>query len=323
MAFYFLSCYNKANSEWVMHSEALAAGRHAPPEWLDLTVNLMKEGINMSFNLKETASKHIVLVAHRGAAGGNIPCNTMASYEIALKQGSDMIETDVDVTADGVLVIFHPGMEKHHLCIDRSIHEMTYDEVRSLRYVNTDDNPTQFGLLTFDELLENFKDRCYINVDKYWDNPQKIYAAIKRHGMIDQVLVKSSLSERVLQVLEELSPELAFMPIVREEHPLHESLMARNINYVGAEVLFRSDESPVASSAFIDRMHRDGKLVWVNSIIYSYKEQLSAGHSDDTALTASMDDGWGWLAARGFDMIQTDWTQMLADYLKTAGKYYK
>lgn len=277
----------------------------------------------MAFNLKQTAQDHAFIVAHRGVAGGNIPCNTMASYEIALKQGADMIETDVDMTADGVLVIFHPGMEPHHLCVERSIREMTYKEVRALRYVNTDDNPTQFGLITFDELLENFKNRCFINVDKYWDHPEKIYAAIKKHDMIDQVLVKSSLSDSVLQVLEALSPELAFMPIVREEHPLHETLLSKNINYIGAEVLFSSDSSPVASPEFIERMHRDGKLVWVNSIIYSYTAQLSAGHSDDTALTASMDDGWGWLADRGFDMIQTDWTQMLIEYLKTTGKYYK
>ena len=70
-------------------------------------------------------------------------------------------------------------------------------------------------------------------------------------------------------------------------------------------------------------MHRDGKLVWANSIIYNYKTQLSAGHSDDTALSESMDLGWGWLANKGFDLIQTDWPLMLINYLKEIGKYYK
>ena len=70
-------------------------------------------------------------------------------------------------------------------------------------------------------------------------------------------------------------------------------------------------------------MHRDGKLVWVNSIIYSYKEQLAGGHSDDSALCESMDYGWGWLADRGFDLIQTDWPGMLVSFLKESGRYYK
>ena len=278
----------------------------------------------MKFDLWESAKEHRLIVAHRGTAGGNIPCNTYAAYEIALKQGADMIETDIDCTKDGELVIFHPGMEKNHLYRnDIHIPSLTYDEVKDLRYVNGDNTYTQFGIMRFEELLEQLKGRCYINVDKFWGNPEAIYRAVKRHGMEEQVLVKSALNERVLSVLEELAPELPFMPIVSEAHPMHGELMKRKINYVGAEVLFKKDDSPLASEEFIDMMHRDGKLVWVNSIIYSYKEQLSGGHSDDSALCESMDYGWGWLADRGFDLIQTDWCGMLVNYLKESGRYYK
>ena len=198
---------------------------------------------------------------------------------------------------------------------------MPWEEVKQLRYVNGDNAYTQFGIVTFDDLLETFKDRCYINIDKFWGNPENIYRAIKAHGMVDQCLVKSGYSEEVIRVLEELCPELPFMPVVSEDHPTHELLKSKNINYVGAEVLFTSDDSKVCSPEFMDMMHQDGKLVWVNSIIYDYKAQLSAGHSDDTALSESMDKGWGWLADRGFDMIQTDWPLMLTDYLKRTGKY--
>ena len=44
----------------------------------------------MVFNLFEKAKENIIVVAHRGVAGGNIPCNTLTAYEIALKQGADM-----------------------------------------------------------------------------------------------------------------------------------------------------------------------------------------------------------------------------------------
>lgn len=277
----------------------------------------------MSFDIQQTAKDHIVVVAHRGVAGGNIPCNTLVSYETALKQGADMIETDLDFTSDGKLVIFHPGMERNHLYTDKCIEQMPWEEVKKFRYVNGDNAYTQFGIVTFDELLETFKGRCYINIDKFWGNPAEIYKAIKAHGMVEQCLVKSGYSENVIRVLEELCPELPFMPVVSEEHPTHELLKSKRINYVGAEVLFTRDDSTVCSPEFMDMMHRDGKLVWVNSIIYDYKAQLSAGHSDDTALSESMDLGWGWLADRGFDMIQTDWPLMLIDYLKRTGKYMR
>ena len=64
----------------------------------------------MQFDLRAYAREKRLIVAHRGVSGGNIPCNTLAAYEIALKQGADMIEIDVDMTADGKLFIFHPGI---------------------------------------------------------------------------------------------------------------------------------------------------------------------------------------------------------------------
>ncbi len=277
----------------------------------------------MNFNLHEKAKENIIIVAHRGAAGGNIPCNTLAAYEIALKQGADMIEVDVSCSKDGKLFLFHPGMEKDHLKKIIPLPLLTFSKIKEYKYVNYDNTPTQFGILSFDDFLEQFKGRCFINIDKYWDNPEKIYNTVKKHGMTDQILVKSKVSKKVLSVLEELCPELPYIPIVSEKHPMHEELMKKNINYMGAEVLFGNDNSYLASDEFIDMMHRDGKLVWVNSIIYDHKEQLAGGHSDDSALTVSEDYGWGWLADRGFDFIQTDWTMMLIDYLKKSGKYYR
>lgn len=277
----------------------------------------------MSFNLFEKAKENVIIVAHRGSAGGNIPCNTLAAYEIALKQGADMIEVDVSCSRDGKLFLFHPGMEISHLNRFSSLKHKSFESIQKHHYVNYDRVPTQFTIASFDDFLEQFKGRCYINIDKFWGNPEKIYDAVKRHGMTDQMLVKSKISEKVFSVLENLCPELPFIPIVSEEHPMHKELMKRNINYVGAEVLFEKDDSPLAGREFIDMMHNDGKLVWVNSIIYNYKDQLSGGHSDDTALTVSEDYGWGWLADRGFDFIQTDWTMMLVDYLKRTNKYYR
>lgn len=277
----------------------------------------------MSFNLFESAKKNVLVVAHRGACGGNIPCNTLASYGIAVKQGADMIEVDVEMSTDGKLFVFHPGMEPWHLFHRDRISRMNSADIAQLRYVNTDCVKTQFGINTFDEILDAFKNKCYINVDKFWGHPKEIAETIRRHNIGEQILVKSSLSEKVLAVLEEVAPELQFMPVVRNSFDEHKALMKRDINYIGAEVVFKDDTNYLATPEFIDMMHKDGKLVWVNSIIYDYKDQLSGGHSDDSALTESEEYGWGWLADRGFDFIQTDWPIMLINFLKETGRYYR
>ena len=133
-------------------------------------------------NLIDKSKENIIVVAHRGAPGGNIPCNTMAAYEIALKQGADMIEADVSCSADGKLFLFHPGMERAHLNKFTSLKTKKFASIQKMNYVNNDKTPTQFRIASFDDFLEQFKGRCYINIDKFWSNPQKIYEAVKLGG---------------------------------------------------------------------------------------------------------------------------------------------
>ena len=100
-------------------------------------------------------------------------------------------------------------------------------------------------------------------------------------------------------------------------------LKGRNINYIGAEVLFDSDDHELCSDEYIAKMHADKKLVWVNSLIYNYKAQLSARHSDDTAIAFDEERAWGWLADKKFDIIQTDWTLALRFFLERTGRRFK
>lgn len=279
----------------------------------------------MEFALRKTASEKIIIVAHRGTCGGNIPCNTLVSYETALKQGADMIEIDVDMSKDGELFIFHPGMEHAHLNnAGISIPDMTAEEVRKLRFVNQDDTPTQFGLNTLDEVLERFKGRCYINCDKFWEHPREISEHIRDHGMMEQILVKTSPKKEYFDIIEEYAPDVQYMVIVKENaSEVHEELKRRNINYMGQELLFASEDSEMCSDRYLETLRKDNILSWVNAIIYNYKTQLAAGHSDDAALTDDMDKAWGWLARKGFDFIQTDWPIMLRDFLKEKGLLYR
>ena len=52
------------------------------------------------------ADKQVLNIGHRGASG-LAPEHTFPSYDLALKQGADYIEQDLQLTADGVLVILH------------------------------------------------------------------------------------------------------------------------------------------------------------------------------------------------------------------------
>lgn len=260
---------------------------------------------------------HPLIAAHRGASGGNIPCNSWVAYEAALAMGADIVEIDVARSADGHLFVFHPGMEMPHLLCDRPIAEMTEPEVRALRYVNMDNVPTELGISTLDDVLEQLKNRCVINIDKFPTCMREIAQTVRRHGMQDQVLVKSSAKEAHIREVEEVAPDLPFMAILRGEDKLSESLCKRLPRYQGVEALFPTEECELASPDYVRRMHRLGLRVWANAIVYDVKAVLSAGHSDDVSVAGHPERGWGWLAdVYGADIIQTDWPGLMKQYLE-------
>ena len=270
--------------------------------------------MNQENALAKARENGILIAAHRGVAGGNIPCNTIAAFEAALRQGADILEADLAPSGDGQLLIFHPKKEKQHLGVDVHLNEMPMSEIRQLRYTNVDRDPTQFGILTLDEFLESFKNRCIINLDHAWDDIPQMVQTVRRHGMTEQILMKSPDKLKFAQTMEELAPEMMYMPIFKEKDTMTEVLEGMKINYVGAEVVFAQEDSYLASEEYIRSHHDKGRLLWANPIIYYYKSQLTGGHSDDIAVASDPEHGWGWLMDKGFDILQTDWVMPLWYY---------
>lgn len=164
------------------------------------------------------------------------------------------------------------------------------------------------------------KDKCYINVDKFWTDIPGITELIYKCKVEKQVVVKAKINEKNIALIKQYAKELMFLPIVRGEDTVTDWLTAQGINCIGAEVLFESDEEAVASTDYIEAMHKKGKIVFVNSIVYDYKDILAGVHNDDTAISSSPDLGWGWLIDRGYDIIQTDWCPLLKQYRDSRSK---
>lgn len=258
----------------------------------------------------------VLVAAHRGVSGGNIPCNSIAAFEAALRQGADILETDLALSGDGVLLAFHPKKERCHLNMDVHLDEMTMEQIRELRYVNIDNDPTPYGILTLDEFLETFKNRCLINLDHGWDNDIALMInAIRRHAMEDQILIKTPAKLKHFQAVEELAPELMYMPILKDEDTVTEVLEKMNINFVGAELVFSKEDSIFCQEEYIRSHHDKGRMLWVNPILYYYKAQLTGGHNDDIAATSDPEFGWGWLVDKGYDILQTDWVMPMRHFL--------
>lgn len=71
----------------------------------------------------------VINYAHRGASG-NYPENTMLAFQKAIEQGCTGIETDVQMTHDGVLVLIHDERLSRTTTGRGYIKDFTYNEIR-------------------------------------------------------------------------------------------------------------------------------------------------------------------------------------------------
>ena len=276
--------------------------------------------MNMMEMIRE---KKILLVAHRGVCGGNIPCNSLQAFQAAINMGADMVELDVENSADGELFLQHPGMEKVHLRMQDSIRTFPAEMVENFRLSNWDLTPTEWHIPRLEEAFQLLKGKCLINIDKFWNNPKTIAELIRKYDMADQILIKTENKKEYLDAVEEYAPDIPYMTIAREVDDTFDDIMRRNINYVGNEVLFKTEDSPFATKAYVDEMHANGKIVWVNGLVYNYKDVLAAHHNDDISMYDDPEKGWGWLADRGYDMIQTDFLLPCRLFLESTGRRNK
>lgn len=270
--------------------------------------------------LQMAKGKKVLLVAHRGVCGANIPPNSLQAFQIALNQGADVIELDVDCSADGTLFVQHPKMEKVHLRMQDRIRTYPASVVEQLYLSNADQCRTAWKIPRLEEALRLMKGKCVINIDKFWENPEKIARLIRKLGMEDQILIKTANRPEYLEAVEQYAPDLYYMTIATDVDVVHEEIQKRRINYVGAEVLFKEEDAPVAGRDYIEKMHREGKIVWVNALVYDYKAVLAAYHNDDVSMIEDPEKGWGWLADRGFDLIQTDFLLPCRQFLEETGR---
>lgn len=77
----------------------------------------------------------MIVYGHRGAAF-YAPENTMSSFFLGLQKGANGLETDIQRTRDGVLVLFHDDTVKRVLNQDGSISEYSFSQLEKMDFGN-------------------------------------------------------------------------------------------------------------------------------------------------------------------------------------------
>lgn len=73
----------------------------------------------------------VEIIAHRGASF-DAPENSLSSMKLAWEQDADSIETDLWLSKDGKLVVFHDATTKRYNGEDQKVSELTWDELQKV-----------------------------------------------------------------------------------------------------------------------------------------------------------------------------------------------
>lgn len=263
--------------------------------------------------LWQKREKGILVAAHRGTCGGNIIQNTCLSYENALLHGADMIEVDVVKSIDGVFYAFHNGVEKTVWGLDRDIFRMSSTEIERYPCKNELDIYVDQKVERLETILERFKGRCLINIDRSWFFWKEILEFLDQYQMYDQIVLKSPAEPEYLELLEQTGSPVMYMPIIRTREGW-ELTERYQVNTVAVEVIFEHLEDDVVQPELLADIHKKGILLWVNALTLNDDITLSALLDDNRAIMNGFDTAWGKLLDMGFDIIQTDWPALLKPY---------
>lgn len=156
--------------------------------------------------------KHTKIFAHRGASG-YAPENTLEAFALAMEQGADGIELDVQMTRDGELVVIHDETVDRVSDGTGEVRSYTLEELKKLRVSNHMEQYPDVRIPTLREVLElvnpgTMEVNIELKTGIFWypEIEKKVLELVQEEGMENRVIY-SSFNHYSIQKIRELSPE--------------------------------------------------------------------------------------------------------------------
>lgn len=266
--------------------------------------------------LHNPKSDYVFVIAHRADWRG-APENSIQAIENSIRMGVDMVEIDIQRTADGQFVLMHdPTLDRMSTGKGR-IADYTLEQIRQFRLRSGNAVKTRRAIPTLEEALLACRDRVLVNIDKGGDYIREILPIIQRTGTERQVIIKGKYALDRVKADYGDSKGMLYMPIV----DMYDSTavergaeFAKKMHPVAFELCFKTEQE--LAPTFVNIVLKSGSRVWINTLW----DTLCAGHDDENALIEGMDKHWGWVLDHHATMIQTDRPEMLINYLKQHGR---
>ncbi|TFG27788.1 glycerophosphodiester phosphodiesterase [Candidatus Thorarchaeota archaeon] len=256
-----------------------------------------------------------LIMAHRGESE-NAPENTMLALESAVAIGVDVLESDVQITKDDEVVLFHDETLLRTTGLEGTIRSHTLDELRQIDFGRTftSDGGTTFpfrgkghSIVTLTEAFEHFPNIIFnLDIkDTFQSAPAELARLISQTGRSESVIV-ASFHDIQIERFRELMPK-----IPTTAHPGEVKKFVLNtkfglpriksddIHYKSFAVPMKSGPLKVTTKKFVRKAHEHNIAVHVWTI------------NDSPTMNSLID--------LGVDGIFTDNPRILKEVLQTRG----
>ena len=199
------------------------------------------------------------VTAHRGFSSA-APENTRYAFEKAMECRSDFIELDVQMTADGQLVVFHDDNVDRTTDGKGKLSSMTYDELQTLSAGSWfGDEYADAKIMLLSEVLDLVGDDIMLNIEIKNHGDVKLAAdetvrLVQEYDIEDSCYV-SSFSYSALKRVKKQDPEIRTALIANVDTAASYSRLMY-INAVSMNYLF-------VNRSVVDSAHQNGKQIFV------------------------------------------------------------
>ena len=258
-----------------------------------------------------------VFVASHRADWKLAPENSLAALENAIRCGVDIVEADVRRTKDGHLVILHDPHVARVTNGQGYIADMTLEEAKRLNLRDALGQTTTEKIPTLEEYMMTAKGRVRLYLDKAGQDggalvPQILELAKKCGTLEETVFVLDWPYERATAVFGDDLEKVLYCPVVEDKIANLDAYVDEWLaNSRPFAFQFRFAATDTRTFTLLPKILASGSRAFVAATWQSH----TAGHDDRASLMGSPDEGWGWLVANGFSVLETNFPREMKSWL--------
>ena len=264
-----------------------------------------------------------VLVASHRADWKLAPENSLAALENAIRYGVDIVETDVRRTKDGHLVILHDLHVARVTNGQGYVSDMTLEEIKRLNLRDALGQTTTEKIPTLEEYMLAAKGGVRLYLDKAGQDggglvPQILELAKKVGTLAETVFVLDWPYEKTRAVFGDDLEKVLYCPVIEDKIANLDTYVDEWLaNFKPFAFQFRFASTETRTFSLLSKVLASGSRAFVAATWHNH----TAGHDDRASLMGSPDDGWGWLVANGFTILETNFPREMKLWLEKVRLY--